>query len=159
MKKLLCFALCLTLLFSCSAPALAAGNAQTDTVQDILDRSRANDESCETTVQQQANAAYRLTELLALIAAESTDSDANLELISGIRDNLYGCGEHGFRRESGTDLGYPGQSVCHGRQLRNRGSSDRKRAVPFYGVAVCPRTAHGQRRRILGHRQRGNGAP
>ena len=51
MKKLLCFALCLTLLFFCSAPALAAGNAQTDTVQDILDRSRANDESCETTVQ------------------------------------------------------------------------------------------------------------
>ena len=89
MKKLLCFALCTVLLFSCSSAALAAGTAQTDTVQDILDRSRAVDASCETTVQQQANAAYRLTELLALLAEESTDSAGDRDLIAEIRDSLY----------------------------------------------------------------------
>ena len=87
MKKVLCYLLTTALFVACAAPACAA-SSYSDLISGVLDDMSSNNESCSGAPQQEANGAYRMVEMLAIIALELDSSGSYSDTISGVLDDM-----------------------------------------------------------------------
>ncbi len=85
-KRAICLLMTAVLLCMCTMPAMAAKNYG-DLVSDILDSMSTNNSRCSGAPQQAANGAYRLVEMLAVIAMEK-DNGQHSDLISNVLDDM-----------------------------------------------------------------------
>ena len=84
--RLIAAMLFLTTLLSFTAPAFAAAD-YSELISSILDDMNTIDESCSGAPQQSANGAYRLVEMLAIIATKGNDGTYS-DVISGVLNDL-----------------------------------------------------------------------
>ena len=89
-KRLLSFVLCLLFVFSCiGVQAFAAAETGYDEmITEIIDRCTAADNASENAQQQQANGAYALAQLFAVIAAEKAEVQEVLDTVTKIMDDM-----------------------------------------------------------------------
>ena len=86
MKRLLSLLLSLSILLSTTVSAAAASN-YSDLISGVLDDMSANNSYCSGAPQQSANGAYRLVEMLSIIAMEHNSGHYG-DLISGVLDDM-----------------------------------------------------------------------
>ena len=86
MKKITSVALLIVLLLSVCTPAFAA-TGYSGMISEVLDDLESNNSRCSGAPQQAANGAYRLVDMLAIIAMEG-DSGTYSNVISDVLDDL-----------------------------------------------------------------------
>lgn len=87
MKKVVCLILSLAILLSFGISAYAATD-YSDLISSVLDDMSSNNARCSGAPQQSANGAYRLVEMLAIIAMENDTSGTYSDVISSVLDDM-----------------------------------------------------------------------
>ncbi len=88
MKRLISIMLCLVLVTTVLVLPVQAANSYSSLITGVLEDLEKNDQYTSGAPQQSANGAYRLTEMLAIIASEGASSSAYTDLITDTLDRM-----------------------------------------------------------------------